>query len=116
MAERAAAYNARFSTNKMSKAILRRLYKECKVTRTKIQKTKPIKDAANDGRVGELRQRGIKLAKNITEGYEILYLDEIMFTKNTYLERTWARVNKPLEVDLEHFYHEAIAVCVAVSA
>ena len=64
----------------------------------------------------ELQQR-CKLIDQVTsKGFTIVYLDEVMYTKKTFMDRTWSRVNERQTIDLDKLFHGPIACCVAVSA
>ena len=49
-------------------------------------------------------------------GFEVVYLDEVMFTSNSNLKRTWAAKRSPISVDRKQMSHPTIACIASVSA
>ena len=59
--------------------------------------------------------RNSEVEKAIEQHYDLIYIDEVMFTKHTYLDRTWSGPNDHLECDMRQLNMTPIACCVAVS-
>ena len=54
--------------------------------------------------------------KNFAEqGYEIIYLDEVMFTSKTHITRAWSPKNINFSIDQKKLNHKALAVIAAIS-
>jgi len=49
------------------------------------------------------------------DGYECLYLDEMMSTKGTYQDRTWSRKGDLHQIDLKQTSGQTMASIAAIS-
>ena len=49
------------------------------------------------------------------DGYDILFVDEIMFTKSTLNDRAWSKKNQNFEYDLKQMGNGAVACVAAIS-
>ena len=84
LGERAALFNRKFKTQVMSVHILRRIYQENLIRKKKIRLTKewtPKDPATKEERWAE-RTRDLERMKR--ENYDLVYVDEVMFTKHVF--------------------------------
>ena len=56
-----------------------------------------------------------ELAELDSQGYDIIYLDEVVFSSKTYSNRTWSPVNRNLQMDLKHAQMPPIACIACIS-
>ena len=63
----------------------------------------------------EVKQCKERLHMLEEDGYDILFVDETMFTKNTIYDRAWSRKNEPFEYDLKQVSSGAVACLAAIS-
>ena len=115
MADRVILFNSKFKTKCMSKWILRRLYAENRIRIKRIKVAKVWKSRDTDRIKEEFAERNQELARIKADNYDIVYIDEVMFTKKTYLDHTWSNRRLPLECDGTLLNMPAIACAVAVS-
>ena len=47
------------------------------------------------------RLRKIEIDQALEDQFELLYLDECMHTKKSYLDRAWSLPNKPIKCDMK---------------
>ena len=88
--DRVNLFNSRFKTKCMSRRILRRLYAENQVKVKRIKVGKVWKSRDTERIKEEFTQRNQELARVTQENYDIVYLDEVVFSRKTYLDRTWS--------------------------
>ena len=113
--ERAMLFNKRFRIKSMTTRILRRLYREYGITRKKVKRTKLLNDSQLPKQKVEMLTRIQEVSNLRKQGYDIVYVDEVMFTKKTILEHTWSNRYGPLKYDMSSLSTEPLACCVAVS-
>ena len=90
LGERVALFNRKFKTEIMTVGILRRIYREYGIKKKKIKLTKQWtpRDPSKKELTWALRAKDIESMKR--ENYDIVYIDEVMFTKHTYEQETWS--------------------------
>ena len=115
MADRVCLFNSKFRTKCMSRRILRRLYAENRIWIKRIRVAKVWKSRDTDRIKEEFAERNQELARIKADNYDIVYIDEVMFTKKTYLDRSWSIQRYPLECDGTLMNMPAVACAVAVS-
>ena len=115
MEDRVCLFNSTFKTKRMSRRILRRLYAENRIKVKRIKVGKVWKSRDTERIKEEFIQRNKELARVNADNYDIVYLDEVMFTKKTYLDRSWSLRRLPLECDGTLLNMPAVACAVAVS-
>ena len=74
----------------MSLRILRRLYSENKIKIKRFRVGKVWKSRDTERIKEEFIQRNQELARVNADNYDIVYLDEVVFSRKTYLDRTWS--------------------------
>ena len=99
----------------MSRRILRRLYAENRIRIKRIKVAKVWKSRDTDRIKEEFTECSQNLARIKEDNYDIVYIDEVMFTKKTYLDRSWSIQRYPLEFDGTMLNMPAVACAVAVS-
>ena len=99
----------------MSRRILRRLYAENRIRIKRIKVAKVWKCRDKDRIKKEFADCSQELARIKEGNYDIVYIDEVMFTKKTYLDRSWSIQRNPLECDGTLLNMPAVACAVAVS-
>ena len=99
----------------MSRRILRRLYADNRIRIKRIKVAKVWKSRDTDRIKEEFAECSQNLARIKEDNYDIVYIDEVMFTKKTYLDRSWSIQRYPLECDGTMLNMPAVACAVAVS-
>ena len=74
----------------MSRRILRRLYADNQIRIKKVKVGKVWKSRDTERIKEEFTQRNQELARVNADNYDIVYLDEVVFSRKTYLDRTWS--------------------------
>ena len=115
LGERCAMFNWRFKTKVMTVRILRRIYYEHQVKKKKIRITKEWTPRDPLKKVECWAARARDLERMQEEKCDIIYVDEVMFTKHTYETETWSVKRQNVEIDQQHFNMTPLACCVAVS-
>ena len=90
MEDRVSLFNAKFKTKCMSLRILRRLYAENRIKVKRIKVGKVWKSRDTERIKEEFIHRNQELARINADNYDIVYLDEVVFSRKTYLDRTWS--------------------------
>ena len=90
MDDRVTLFNSRFRTTIMSRRILRRLYADNRIRIKKVKVGKVWKSRDTERIKEEFIQRNQELARVNADNYDIVYLDEVVFSRKTYLDRTWS--------------------------
>ena len=83
----------------MTVGILRRIYQENCIRKKKIRHTKewtPKDPATKEERWAE---RARDLERMERENYDLVYVDEVMFTKHVFETETWSAKGQNVEID-----------------
>ena len=115
MTDRVILFNSKFRTKCMSRRILRRLYAENRIRIKRIRVGKVWKSRDTERIKQEFVDCSQDLDRIKQDNYDIVYIDEVMFTKKTYLDRSWSLRRLPLECDGTLLNMPAVACAVAVS-
>jgi hypothetical protein len=88
--ERVALFNRKFKTEVMTIGILRRIYREHGIRKKKIRHTKnwTPRDPLKKELTWALRASDLESMRR--DNYDLVYIDEVMFTKHTYEKDTWS--------------------------
>lgn len=115
LAERAALFERRFHSKRLAVTTLRRIYLQNGVKRKKVRQEKVMPQRAWENFDENRRELIQKLALALEQGRKIIYLDEICFTKRSFLGVGWSRTKENLHVDQVQIYQGYRATIAAVS-
>ena len=99
----------------MTVRILRRIYREQKVKMKRIKFVKQWTPRQPERKEQVFTERARRLDHMIQHNYDVIYVDEVMFTKHTCELMTWSTRNQNVEVDQRYMNMKPLACCVAVS-
>ena len=115
IAERRVRFHRQFPGSKISIYYLRKAYREARIRKKKIRRTKIITPAHK----AKIRLEALEVSKilqrHIDEGYRIIYLDEFMTTKSTMPTHDWTPVNQPFQIDYKLYHKKTIASIIGIS-
>jgi transposase len=114
LGERAVLFELRFPQKRLAVTTLRRLYLAHGVKRKKVRQEKVMPLSAWENFEERRRDLIANLAQAREEGRKVIYLDEIVFSKRSFLGVDWSRANQNLHVDQQQVYQgyrATIAAC-----
>ena len=115
MAERVYEFNKRFKKRKLTLAVLRRLYREEKIHFNKMSQTKITLPQHVEKRKIQFQQLRNSIYDATQNNFDLVFVDEVMFTKHTFADRTWSKAGKAVKYDMRDVNMKPIACVVAVS-
>lgn len=113
--ERAIMFHRQHPEINVSASLIRRLYKNFKISFKKIRRTKPP-IRIQDGYYGELfRQMVINIDRAHEQGLKFFYLDETVFSFSTFASHTWSHRFDNISIPENAYKFKTQAVIAAVS-
>jgi hypothetical protein len=94
-------FHRKFPELKISPTTLRKVFKQHRIRFKLIKKTKRVINFNIDPYRGMINELGNLIEQLQQAGLRILYLDEAIFSFNTFTGRAWAHRNNNLEVTEE---------------
>ena len=82
---------------------LSRLYKEHKIRKKKIRLTKILTLKQKRKQAQQAKQSFNELVDLLEQGFDIIYVDEVMFTTKTLPQTVWSLKNQPILIDYKQF-------------
>ena len=113
--DRTVIFETKYPTKKLAVTSLRRFYlqNDVKLKVVRQEKRMPLSTwrTFNDQRLEQIQ----KLREVRAEGRKIIYLDEICFTKRSFMGKTWSNRYSNVRVDQAQLYQGYRATCATVS-
>jgi transposase len=115
LARRALQFHRQFPSQKISAWKLRQLYRQAGVKHKTLHVTKLLDPVRLPTHRVEVAAIAARLAQFRTEGWHVLYMDEVMFTTATFANRAWSAKRQHFQVDHKRLDVAAQAVLTAIS-
>jgi hypothetical protein len=92
-------FHRRFPSRKLSLYFLRKAYREAKIKKKKIRKTKLVRKEKQHKLQEEINAAHRQCVESREAGARIIYVDEMMTTINTMQTHEWSLPNQPFTYD-----------------
>ena len=104
MKQRSVLFHRQFTNKRVAVTSLRRLYLSHGIRRKKVRMEKVMPRVQREDFVNNCQLLLAKLEQARSEGRQLIYLDEINFTKRSLQLRDWSGKNSNLTVDQKEVY------------
>ena len=108
-------FSREFPDGHMNPTLLRRVYRQHRIKKKALRWYKQAKDHDPDKVRQQLATMKRLLTRARNDGYRIVYLDEICFTRSTVPKAEYTLPKKNLAADLAHLGEPTLAVLSAIS-